>query len=101
MIVFVVIGHAGDYDYYRTWMTKGFEDEINAKEYKHLCTEEARRITLELQELNDTLLKQWQDTGDPNDYWERYAKIAEDNKVDEYFDHDELIDYTIEELEIK
>jgi hypothetical protein len=56
---------------------------------------------LELQELNDTLLKQWQDTGDPNDYWERYAKIAEDNKVDEYFEVDELIDYTIEELEIK
>ena len=100
-IVFVVIGHAGLHDDYRTWMTKGFHAELGAKIYMKKCKDEAERIVLEMQELDNTLLRQWQDTGVPNEYWRAYTKITEGNKVDEYFEYEKPIDYIIEELEIK
>lgn len=101
MIIFVVIGHAGEYADYSTWMTKGFEHEVDAEKYMQLCANEATRITLEIQELDDTKLKEWRDTGNPSNYYELHNKIISSNTVDEFFYYDEPIKYTINKLEIK
>jgi len=104
--IFVIIGHAGQHDDYRTWTTKGFYKRQDAVEYQKKCIDEANRITKEMKALEqqfkfDVLQQNLSDTLDPVIYWTDVQGIIDSNTVDNFFEYDDDIDYTIESLEVK
>jgi len=100
---FVVIGHAGIEDDYRTWNTKAFYKLDDAEAYRNECQEEADRIVREMAEFEDrhSGASRFEPPQDPLRYWDEMSKITDNNAVDEYFEYQNPIDYTIEDLEIE
>ena len=47
-IIYLVIRHQGNHDDYRSDPVKAFKDEEKAKEFAHLCKQEADRIINEI-----------------------------------------------------
>ncbi len=101
--VFVVMGHAGSHDDYMTWMTKGFYKLDDAVSYQELCKKEADRIVTEMTEYEDNHSgsNRFDPPSDPQAYWREMNKIKRSNTVDAYFEYEEPIDYTIEDLEVE
>ena len=101
--IYVVVGHCGEYDDYRTWNTQAFKIKSMAEVYCKRCQKEADRITDEMVKLDDEVRKQWSEKGSDFDYkpyTEKTKKIMESNKIDPDFDYDEPIGYTIDELKL-
>lgn len=94
--IFLVIGHTGDYDDYRTWTTKGFYDEKKAEEWRKKCNSEANRISSELRDLK------WPEDTNPLNYWDKYNEICSSNEVDEDFCWGgDPVEYTVIEVEVE
>lgn len=101
--VFVVKGHAGAHDDYMSWMTKGFYNLDDAVVYQELCQEEANRIVREMAEFEDkhSGSDRFDAPSDPLKYWDEMSKIKKSNTVDEWFEYEEPIEYTVEDLEVR
>lgn len=105
-VIFVVTGHAGSHDDYRNWMAKGFYERLDAENYQIECIEEAERITKEILKMEDKRFS-YSDGGlvpeidDPVNYWIDVQALIDSNKVDDYFEYDQDLDYTVEALEVE
>ena len=104
-VIFVVMGHAGLHDDYRTWMAKGFKNKSDAELYQLKCIDEANRIIKEINTLEKERFTFTDDrlpeVADPISYLADVQAIIDSNKVDDYFEHDQDIDYTIDALEVE
>lgn len=98
MKIHVVMGSCGQHDDYRTWMTIGFHMISSAETYKDACEAEARRIRNEINELDGEF--QEKEIG-VTEYWDRHDRIRTSNAIDESFDWDEPVEYTIDWLEVR
>lgn len=96
--IYVVIGNAGDYDDYRTWMTIGFHDVSDAEKYREMCMFESDRIQNEMDALERSF--EYKEVG-VTEYWDIHERITSSNAVDKLFEWDEPVGYEIKELEIR
>lgn len=99
--VYIVMGHSGEYDDYRNWITKAFWHRSDAMEYARNCQDEADRILKEI-EVYETR-NAFEAKKNPIDYLKKLNMIWKTHKYDELFEeHCEIpIEYTIEEVEIQ
>jgi len=105
-VIFVVVGHAGSHDDYRSWTSKGFHKRNDAVLYQQKCIDEANRINeaiLEMERKRFTFIDGGlvPEIDDPVNYWTDVQSLIDSNKVDVYFEHDNDFDYTIDALEIE
>lgn len=96
--IYVVTGHAGEHDDYRIWPSMGFYDVTDAEKYREKCMFEAERINKEINMLNEDFQNKEINV---LYYWDKYDAIIKSNAVDESFDWEEPVDYTIDELEVR
>lgn len=106
VVIFVVVGHAGQHDDYRSWMSKGFHKRDDAVVHQRKCIDEANRVTREIKTMEEERFTyphggMVPEIEEPLRYWSDVQAIIDSNKTDDYFEYDEDIDYTVDALEVE
>lgn len=95
MIIHLVIRHQGQYDDYRSDPIKAFKNEEKAKEFAHLCKQEADRI------IDEILVSEREHNKDGVCFFEKITELYMTHKYDPDMNDYDNIDYTVAELELE